>query len=63
VENGKVVQIIYSVVKGRQPLGKTELRNFQAVTEHYAEEIIQKWIDYFILHKSIAARKITQRIR
>jgi hypothetical protein len=63
VENGKVVQIIYSAVKGRQPLSKTELRNFQAVTEHYGEEIIQKWIDYFVLHKPIAARKITQRIR
>jgi hypothetical protein len=63
VENGKVVQIIYSAVKGRQPLSKTELRNFQVVPERYAEEIVQKWIDYFVLHKPIAAQKIMQRIR
>ncbi len=31
--------------------------------ERYAEEIVQKWIDYFVLHKPIAAQKITQRIR
>jgi hypothetical protein len=63
VENGKVVQIVYSSVKGRRPLSKSELENFQTVTARYAEEIVQKWIDYFVLHKPIEAHKITQRIR
>jgi hypothetical protein len=60
---GKVVQIIYSAVKGRQPLNTTELRNFQTVAARYAEEIVQKWIDYFVLHKPVEAQKITQRIK
>jgi Domain of unknown function (DUF4160) len=63
IENGKVVQIIYSAVKGRPPLSKTELKNFQTITARYAEEIVQKWIDYFVLHKPVEAQKITQRIR
>jgi len=63
VENGKVVRIAYSSVKGRQPLSKAEMKNFQTVTARYAEEIVQKWIDYFVLHKPIAAQKIAQRIR
>ena len=63
VEDGKVVQIVYSSVKGRRPLSKTELKNFQTVIERYAEEIVQKWIDYFVLHKPITAQTITQRIR
>ena len=58
-----MIHIVYSAVKGRQPLSKTELRNFQDVTEHYAEEIVQKWIDYFVLHKPVVAQKITQRIK
>ena len=62
-ENGKVVQIIYSAVKGRPPLSKAELKNFQTITARYAEEIVQKWIDYFVLHKPVEAQKITQRIR
>jgi Domain of unknown function (DUF4160) len=63
LENGKVVEIKYSSVRGRRPLSKSEMKNFQTLTKHYAEEIVQKWIDYFVLHRPIEAQKITQRIR
>jgi hypothetical protein len=63
IQTGKVTEIKYSLVKGKQPLNGTELRDFQVVTEHYANEIVQRWIDYFILHKPIAAQRITRRIR
>ena len=62
LENGKVVKIDYSPVKGRKPLSQFEMRNFKTLTEHYAEEIVQKWIDYFILHRPIEPQKITRRI-
>jgi hypothetical protein len=39
------------------------MNNFQDLTEHYADEIVQKWIDYFVLHRPIEPRKITQRIK
>ena len=58
-----MVQLVYSSVKGRRPLSKAELKNFQTVIERYAEEIVQKWVDYFVLHKPIVAQTITQRIR
>lgn len=63
IENGKVVRIVYSSVRGRQPLSTAELKNFQTVMARYAEEIVQKWIDYFVLHKPVEAQHITQRIR
>ena len=63
VENGRVVDIIYSPVKGRRPLSKTEMRNFQTLTAHYADEIVQKWIDYFVLHNPVTSQRITQRIK
>src|SRR5438477_10638303 len=62
IENGKVVRIIYSSVPGRRPLAPADLKHFQTLVEHYAEEIIQKWIDYFVLHKPIEPQKITQRL-
>ena len=62
VENGKVTQILYSSVRGRRPLSPIELKNFQTLVEYYADEIVQRWIDYFVLHKPIEAKKITQRI-
>jgi hypothetical protein len=54
---------LFVSVKGKRPLNSQELRDFQVVTEHYANEIVQKWIDYFILHKAIDARTIQRRIR
>jgi len=63
IENGRVVEIIYSSVKGRKSLSKSEIKNFQILTEHYADEIVQKWIDYFVLHRPIEPQQITQRIK
>ncbi len=63
IENGKVVAIRYSSVKGRRPLSSRQMESFQAVVEHYAEEIVQKWIDYFVLHIPVPSETITQRIR
>lgn len=44
-------------------MNKGEMKNFQTLAEHYADEIVQKWIDYFVLHSPVEARKITQRIK
>lgn len=63
IESGKVTQISYSSVRGKRSLNKTELRDFEIVTEHYANEIVQKWIDYFILHKPIETQRIRRRIK
>ena len=63
VENGSVVRIIYSSVKGRRSLRQTELRHFENLVQHHSKEIVQKWIDYFVLHKPIEPEKITRRIK
>jgi hypothetical protein len=63
VENGRVIEIVYSQVKGRLSLDNQDLKNFQILTEHYADEIVQKWIDYFVLHKPVESQTITRRIK
>jgi hypothetical protein len=62
IENGEIVEIRYSAVRGRRPLEHKQSRNFKTLVEHYAEDIVQKWIDYFILHKPIPVEKITRKI-
>ena len=62
VENGEIVEIRISSVRGKKPLPRSQMKNFKIVVEHYAEDIVQKWIDYFVLHKAISPKKITQRI-
>ena len=63
VVDGKVEEIRIGRVPGRKPLGPAQLRDFQLVVEQYAEEIVQKWIDYFILHRQVSSENITRRIR
>ena len=62
IANGEVVAVHYSSVKGRRPLDRSQLENFKAVVERYTEEIVQKWIDYFVLHKPVRSEKITGKI-
>lgn len=63
LDNGEVVEIRYGSVRGRRPLSPPQARDFEALVEHFAEEIVQKWIDYFVLHKPIPAETVTRQLR
>lgn len=63
VENGKVSEIRIQKVRGHQPLEPNILRDFEAFVNTYADKIVQKWIDYFILHKKVSFERITRRIK
>ena len=61
--NGLVQEIRYTSVTGRVPLDTNELRFFQEIVSVKADEIVSKWIDFFVLHKSIASERITRRLK
>jgi hypothetical protein len=63
VENGKVVRITYVAVRGRRPLPSEKLKDFKELVEHFSSEIVQRWIDYFVLHRPVQPQKISRRIR
>jgi hypothetical protein len=63
IRNGQVVDIIYRDVRGRRPLEGAQLSDFKTLTRHLADEIVQRWIDYFVLHRPIQPRQIDRRIR
>jgi len=63
IENGRIIEIRYLTVKGRRPLERSKFNDFKAVVEHYVEEIVQKWIDYFVLHRSVEPEQITRKIQ
>jgi hypothetical protein len=60
---GAVEEIRYSDVAGRAPLDQNENRFFQEIITAKADEIVSKWIDYFVLHKSVASERITKRLK
>jgi hypothetical protein len=57
-----VVRIRYLRVKGRAPLGVRQMRDFRKLVERFKEEIVQKWVDIFVLHKRIEPRTISRRL-
>jgi hypothetical protein len=63
IEDGVVVDIRFGPVRGRWPLEGAQLRNFESLTRRYADAIVRKWVDYFILHKQIPAVTLTRRLR
>jgi hypothetical protein len=39
------------------------MRFFEEIVSARAEEIVAKWIDFFVLHKPIKPERITRRLK
>ena len=63
IEEGKVIGIQIKSDKGKKPLTANTLKDFKLLIEVHADDIVQKWIDYFVLHKKIACENIERRIK
>jgi hypothetical protein len=48
---------------GRGPLDANEMRFFEEIVTARADEIVAKWIDFFVLHKPIKPERITRRLK
>lgn len=60
---GRFVEIKIDRVKGRKPLDHAELKHFEAFVNQKADEIVQKWVDYFVLHKKIKCEQIDKKVK
>jgi hypothetical protein len=63
VVNGEVVEVRYGAMPGRPPLSVQEMRNFEELVSARANEIVAKWIDFFVLHKPVRPEHITRRLK
>ena len=63
VISGKVSEIRYTAVLGRAPLDNNEMHFFDEIVSARADEIVSKWIDFFVLHKPIKPERITRRLK
>ncbi len=62
IENGEVIEIRVTNLKGTRPLKGKELKDFEIFLEIYAKQIVDKWIDYFVYHKNVKFERITKRL-
>ena len=63
IVDGKIIEVIIKDVKGKRPLPRKELKEFKKFVEAFKDDIVQKWIDYFVYHKSVACIKIEGKVK
>ena len=63
IEDGKVVNVILKDVAGRKPLESNKAKAFKDFVETFADQIVQRWVDYFIYHKSVKCIKVEGKIK
>ena len=62
IQDGRVVGVSFSDVKGRRPLASAQLSDFEKLVSVYADDIVRKWVDFFVLHKHITPERITRKL-
>jgi Domain of unknown function (DUF4160) len=63
IVDGRIMTINYTASSGKAPLATNELTYFKEIVTAKADDIVKKWIDYFVLHKSIDAEQIDRRLK
>jgi len=63
VKNGTQYIINIKTVKGKRSLDNKDLKEFKNFVTQYAEKIVQKWIDFFVLNKPVYPESINKRIK
>jgi len=61
-ENGKFKEIIISEVQGKASLDGRNLKKFKKIVELYRDDIVRKWIDFFVYNIEISPEKITKKL-
>jgi hypothetical protein len=61
-EDGKFKEILIKEVTGKEPLDIQNLKKFKKIVELYRDDIVRKWIDFFVYNKEISPEKITKKI-
>lgn len=61
--DGKVTAINILAVKGKECLQAKELKEFKRFVKLFKDDIVQKWVDYFVYHKNIQCIKIEGKVK
>ncbi len=56
------VEVRITKVKGKEPLDANNRKLFKKFVEFYHDEIVRKWVDFFVYNKVVVAEKITKKI-
>ena len=63
LQNGKVRRIVFSNVSGRPPLSAAKMKDFRVLVMARADDIVSRWVDFFVLKKHIKPEVITRKLK
>ena len=63
VEDGRVVRVEIGEIPGKRPLEGQKLRDFESFVEARADEIVGRWINFFVHNVRAKPEIITRRIK
>ena len=63
IDNGKVIDVKIKPDGENIPLRSDEIKKVSELLKHYSSDIVNKWMDFFILNKKIKTIKITKRLK
>ena len=61
--NGLVTGIRIVPVQGMRPLVGKMLGDFEQLVSRRADDIVQKWVDFFVHHRTVRAETITRKLK
>ena len=61
-KNGKFKKIVIKDVQGKEPLDVQNLKKFKKIIELYRDDIVRKWIDFFVYTIQLPPAKTTPKI-
>ena len=61
-ENEEFKEIRIVEVKGKKTLEAKEIKKFKKIVETFKDDIVKKWVDFFVYNKEIKSKKITKKI-
>ena len=63
IVDGIVTGIRIGPVAGMRPLTGKALADFEVVVSRRAEDIVGKWVDFFVHHRPVQAETITRKLK
>ena len=63
LKHGDVVAVVIKEVKGKKPLEPAKTKEFKSFVEAFSDQIVQRWVDYFVYHKSVKCIKIEGKVK
>ena len=63
LKEGNVLRIVFSSLKGKPPLTRSKMKDFKVVVKAKADDIVRRWVDFFVFKKHNKPEIITRKLK